>query len=215
MTMKLSTAVGRIGWGMAIMVGLLLPGAASATDLTFTWIGTGGDDLWSTSGNWSPAVSGGPRNESSINAFVEILSAGPVDFDRVDPTTISGLTLADNQQLNLLSGTDLSVSTSASIAGILNSTGGVFTSGVTDSLTGDRARLYVSTGGQITLPDTTYNSKGLWNDWDANGYNHGDGSGTWEIDVLRASGADSLIDLSSVTLFDAGFAASGNDYNYQ
>jgi len=163
-----------------------------------TWDRGGGNNRWSDNDNWFPRPSSilhpnGPINGNGTQFDVRIPSNFTVDFDTTSFSTVTTFRLDNNATLNLLPGTDLSITTAATISGILNvNTGNFFAVNGTASLGGNRARLSVQNG-RLEIIAPTYSSTGLVGG---------------EV-ILSSAGSGSLLDLSSLTSMNAGF----NDFS--
>ncbi|MCZ6836449.1 MAG: hypothetical protein O7G85_11800, partial [Planctomycetota bacterium] len=135
---------------IAIMALLVLPSFCLAVDRTAIWVG-GTDSNWSTAANWNEGLI--PINIDTIFFNVTIPSGFTVNFDVTTGTgQIKTLTLG-NSTLNILPGTTgLTVVSQADIDGLINSTGGNFTAtGLGTTFSGNKARVFASGGGQVTI----------------------------------------------------------------
>ncbi len=163
---------------------------ALVLDITFT--GSSGGN-WTDSGNWDLEVV--PHNESGVTFNVVIPAGKTVVFNREGNTQIDSLVLGDESsyetKLIFNSACNFQVLNNAQIYGTIDADNAV-----------------------VDIVGDTYSSTFIWDSWDASS-SYGDQAGTWEPVILKSSGQDSVLNLSTYTTFDAGFNASGNDFNYQ
>ncbi len=210
-----------------LLSSLVTGGRASADDRPIEWDAGGASHNWTDGPNWIPPWVGGPRDNGFLEFVVNIGCPSDIDpdgavYDPVyfdspaPPVDITDFFLCGGSRLVLNLDSDLTVLRHTEIAGIIDGQGGNFTAcGTIAAFTDCRSRMNASNGSTIEICAPTYCSTGLWSDWDANGGWSGDGVGTTFPDLMKAEGAGSLLDLSTVPHIDAGFASTGNDHTHQ
>jgi len=151
---------------ISLAVVAVYPRPAHADD-DVVWDRVGGTNNWSNGSNWNPDIDGllfpnGPINGNGVHYNVTIPSNFTVNFDIASFSTVTTFQLNSNATLNVLPGTDLSVTNTAVISGLISANGGNFfalNSG-TVSFGGNSARLSAINVGTIQLSATAYSSTG-------------------------------------------------------
>jgi hypothetical protein len=188
--------------------------SVQATERTIIWTGAGDGVKWSDFNNWDLDL---VPKDTAVNQFNVIIPPGwgssstAVRYDLTDaPHTIKTLDLGGSSWLNPVAGTDLTVTDTATLAGLLNVDGGRFTAvGAGTTLAGTTSRVYGANAAKITIAAPTYSSTGLWADSGTSGVY------VYTYVLMTADGAGSILDLSSIQSMNAGFSSTGNDYNVQ
>ncbi|ANM31475.1 hypothetical protein ABI59_20745 [Acidobacteria bacterium Mor1] len=174
--------------GLLCLALLLGAGSAAAQTVTVTWDDGGADDLWSTAANWSPDLV--PCN--GVDDYDVVIPAGSgtvvVDQAAAGDCRVETLALGTGSTLQFPAATLLTVNGNADIEGLVDGDGGNLVA-TSAAFPGDEARLDAASGSDLSLGATSYDSSGL--------------GGTF--DVLTADGAGTVVDLSAVTSWDAGF----------
>lgn len=181
--------------GVGLPLGLALIAvcgqAASAAEVTASWVGGGATDLdgrglWSDPANWSPAVV--PLDNGDTYNVV-IPGGVSIKFDL--PTgTIQDFTLPSSSTLTVGPGNALVVADDSQIAGIIRADNASFSAvGAGAAFSGNQSRLFASGGGTIAIGATTYSSAGL----------------TSGGVIFSSEGTNTTIDLSSLMTLNANF----------
>ncbi len=163
-----------------------------------------GSGNYSDVAKWSlPAV---PCNDAGVTFNVTIpANCGTVTVDL--SCEVNNLTLGDNTTFLILAGVVFDVLANTDIEGIVVSNDGDFDSS-SASFPGNRARVRVDQTGDVRIPAPTYSSTGLR-------FNNSP-SGSVLVtttELFKVSDAGSLLDLSALTMINAGFSQSSNDVN--
>jgi hypothetical protein len=181
-----------IGFGIFTLLAsgfLAGTGDALAATVTSTW--QGGNGNYSNPAKWSPANV--PCNVDPVTFDVVIPdSANTVTMD-VAACTVDSIYVGDGDRFTVPSGTTYTVLVQADIAGLVDDTGGTFDA-PTAAFPGDRARAWASGGGTASIGAISYSSAARTT------------TGT----LFSATGSGSLLDLSSLTTFDASFNDSSS-----
>ena len=181
--LNMKRAVRRIGLGL-IALALLRSSGIAVAACTARWNGTSGN--YSDGTKWD--VGSVPCGACDVT-----FPAGSytVTMD-VASCSVSTVSIGDNVTFRLASGKSYTVTTNASVAGIVDDPGGMF-SAPNASFAGNRARAYVSGGGRATIHAPSYSSTGL-------------GS---SATLFSSSGTNSVLDLESLSSANAGFNDGG------
>jgi len=206
-----------------IVTGLLIMlFASTAWAVPSKWTCGTGD--YSTLTCWNPQLKEPPYNRGVLTFDVTIEaddSTISMDLDVV-PCEVNSLILGTSKAvadhpatLKVLGGggRTYSVLDQACIYGRIHVDGGAFLA-PHGSFCGNKAQVWVDAKGYVLLGAPAYDSTGIWHSWDADSGTDDD-SGTWAPVLMKASGQESLLDLSSVQSIDAGFNSAGNDHTYQ
>lgn len=208
-------------YGLVLLSALAPSTGRAATIIDAFWQGRTpppplGDDVnWSDPLNWSP--NGVPKNVGDTLWYnVTIPGGATVTYD--GHATIPGPAILGHSELNNLTlandGTlilttsgatqpGLTINGSAILAGILDVRAGTFTAptatffdGGFAAFSSNRARVYASGGAVVTIGASSYDSRGLLNF---------KGMPKSDLNLFTATGAGTLLDLSSMFWINAGF----------
>lgn len=198
---------------VVLFCSVLFASTAIGASYTATWSG-GATGNYSVAGNWTldpPGPVVVPLNDTVDSYSVVIPNGVTVTFDVLVSAEIDQLTLGQSAALVFPSGSDLTIVLASSIAGSLQSSGGVITSTVGATFAGDEAKVLVD-GGSAVLSPVAYDATGVWRSWDPSG-SYGDQVGTWYPNLFRANAGS--LDLSSLATWTSDFNSPGNDHTYQ
>ncbi len=204
---------------LALSIGVILLflnfGTVQAVEQINTWTGSGSGGSYADPKNWSLDIV--PCNFATIEfnviippGFTVNMDTSDCEINKIDLGSDSG----NDSQLNILSGTSLTVSNDANIYGIINANSGTFSS-TPFNLLGDRARIWGENGASLRIGsgdpsnNRVYHSHGLW--YFSNNYR----TDTYYFPLFTADGIDTDLDLSSIESIDAGFNDNGGDYCIQ
>ncbi len=179
---------------ISLLAGSLLlcaPIAVGQTDAI--WTGGAGDGLYSNILNWDIGVV--PINDGMDTYNVFISAAIDIFFDLDDPGAVTDLTLGASQNLRINPGHSLTVLDDAVINGVVTVENSSFLAQAAGAAFGDsnNTRLFADGGGQIAIAGTVYSSAALPSSYT----------------LFSSHGTGTLIDLSSLTLINAGFNGPG------
>lgn len=171
-----------------------------ADDIVATWTGAGGDGLYSNPANWDPA--GVPANDASDPGnpvtYAVVIPAGTsndVLFDLDDAISVTDFEMGDDCRFEFLPGTSLTVLDDARIGGRVYSEGGTFVAvGPGAQFIPDDPRFVISGSSDFVFGGVTMDSSGVL---------RFSNCGTSVFDILRASGTDTVLDLSAMQSLDA------------
>ena len=191
----------------ALSLALLLPWVAAGSALAqtlATWDDGAPDNNWTSAANWNP--DGVPCNGGGQTYEVVIPdNAGTVLADS-SVCEISTILVGDNSTLRILAGNLYTILGDADVFGIVDGQGGDFNAATGGEFPGDRARIMSEQGAIVQiLGGTTYSSQGLTFIVA--------GVGTTTTNLMTASDAGTLLDLSSLQSVDAGFPPASDDRN--
>jgi hypothetical protein len=176
-----------------------------AIDQAVTWVGGGGNNLWSNANNWNPNAAA-PCNFGPVEFLVTIpANAGTIVFDAaMGSCELKSLTLGDNTTLQIAAGTTLSVTETAEICGIVSGIGGDFEATSSEKTAAvfscNRARIAATAGSETRVDANNYSLLDLWSS----------ASGTHNWNVMTVEGAGSVLDLSAAESINSGFSATGS-----
>ena len=186
----------------AVLVSTFTCTATHAIDCKWA-VGSGN---WSVSGNWMCNVV--PCNQGGVTFTVLIPStavtvthdAGVTGCPSVDPRVVTLLTLENGAVLSIADSTSLSVEDFADLCGIMEAHGDFTAVGPSVKIIGDgadlscgTARVRVHNGASVTIDANSYDSTLL----------------AFSTTLLSADGANSTLDLSSLSTWDAAFVVGG------
>ena len=192
-------------------IGMYGPQRCDAQTISADW--QAGSGLYGEPSNWSAGVV--PLNTGPVGFIVDIPDgafsgsvpySSTVTLGQLGSWSVNSLSLGAHRRLLVLGGVDLTTP-DFTMAGTLECQGGSFTASSLASNVGTRATFCASQGGQIDLPFLDYTSTGLT----AN--NNSGTSTTYVWPLLTASDPGTVIDLSSLVSFDAGYGPNTNDVN--
>ncbi|MBN2021931.1 MAG: hypothetical protein JW809_03990 [Pirellulales bacterium] len=175
--------------------------SARAALVEATWTGGAGTASYAAAANWDVAQA--PVNDATNTYNVTIPASKSVEFDVDGIHDVTDLTLGTGSTLTIAPGERLNVLDDARISGTIATSGGTFSApGAGAQFLGNSVRLSVSGGGLIaagalgyttTLTDVDYN-----------------------VTLLSANGAGSLLDLSAMQSFSiaGSYGAYSSSWNY-
>jgi len=181
--------------GLLISIVLLLSASSLyALDLAATWNGGGDGSSYGDYNNWDIDVV--PCNVGELYFMVAIPDGYTVNYT-TSSCSVTQLELGNNSRINILSGGQYDIVGTANLYGIISADNSNFTAiGGGASFPGNRARVWGSNGAQVSISAPTYSSTGLWD-------LSGSSAHTWTL--MSATGAETILDLSSIQSIDAGF----------
>ena len=196
---------------LCVLLSFLSPFIAQSPAQTVaTWTGDAGNGDYYDAGNWDIGVI--PINDATNTYAVVIPGGTTVSLSTDGSFEIDDFSLANSSTLNVGSGSTLTVLDEAEVAGQINTSSGHFVAVTPNAaqITGDKARFSVTNAGTIALAAQSYSSTGLMGTSGSSG-----NSRYWTYDLFTASGAESLLDLSSLQSIDAGLNDGTYDRNTQ
>jgi hypothetical protein len=179
---------------------IAMAGSVAKAQVASTWTGGASDGLYSSPGNWSTDPTVPLNNGSTYNVTISPGTAQTirfdVDTDPLDPGLVNNFILGPNATFLIDPGEAFGVNNDAEIGGVISASGAAteFRSQTPGTqFTGNRARVLAAGGATIAIDATSL---------DVRGYNSGHNT---TYTILSAVDAGTLLDLSQLTLFNAGF----------
>ena len=184
---------------------LTAPALAAVTVATWT-AGTGD---YHNPANWDIGIV--PINTETDTYEVVIPGGKTVNMSTDGSFEIDDFSLADSSTLNLGSGSTLTVLDEAVVGGRITASNGHFVATVPGAtqIAGSKARFSVANTGTLAIAGQSYSSTGLYNTYD----NYYDQGKSWTHDLFVATGAGSVLDLSTIQSINAGFNDNDRDEN--
>jgi hypothetical protein len=204
---------------MVIMGVLCLASVSFAAPIVSFWNGNGDGVHWSDPKNWEPLLAVPPVNKGIVQFYVTIPDGKTVEFDIVGSSEISSLVLGTTATrletciLKFNADCHLTILSKADIYGKIDSTKGNLTANTNAAFPGNSSTIWGKNTAKILICAPNYSSTDIWRSWTTSGY--GDTAETWSPVLMLSSGAETVLNLSSIQTIDAGYSSAGNDHTYQ